>query len=199
MKFEISGNLSLGISLPSYVEERINQSISKYIDSDKSEVKVFFSKNGKIITTKIVINEDKKKGILIKSMSESYDIYESFDSALTKILSQLRKYKSKIKNYKNKVSVAELPYILAQRFIIDDNDDDFAETQEQEDLNEDIKVIEEKETEIEELSINEALMKMNLLNLPAFMFINKDNGLINVVYKRPDGLLSWINPKNYKK
>ena len=64
---------------------------------------------------------------------------------------------------------------------------------------EEINVIEEKETEIEELSIQEALMKMNLLNLPAFMFVNKDNGLINVVYKRPDGLLSWINPKNYKK
>jgi ribosomal subunit interface protein len=198
MKLDITGNISLGMSLPSYVEERINQSINKTINCDKADVKVLFTKNGKAITTKIIINEGEKKGILIKSTAESYDIYQSFDMALMKVLSQLRKYKNKIRDYRNKISVSDLPFILAQRSIIQDVfDTEYIEEVKEE--KEEIKVVEEKETEIEELTIQEALMKMNLLNLPAFMFINKDNGLINVVYKRPDGLLSWINPKNYKK
>lgn len=198
MKLDITGNISLGFSLPAYVEERITQSINKSINCDRADVKVLFTKNGKAVTTKIIINEGEKKGILIKSTAESYDIYQSFDMALMKVLSQLRKYKNKIRDYRNKISVSELPFILAQRSIIQDVFD----TEYQEEIKEEaeeIKVIEEKETEIEELTVQEALMKMNLLNLPAFMFINKDNGLINVVYKRPDGLLSWINPKNYKK
>lgn len=198
MKLDITGNISLGFSLPAYVEERITQSINKSINCDRVDVKVLFTKNGKAVTTKIIINEGEKKGILIKSTAESYDIYQSFDMALMKVLSQLRKYKNKIRDYRNKISVSELPFILAQRSIIQDVFD----TEYQEEIKEEaeeIKVIEEKETEIEELTVQEALMKMNLLNLPAFMFINKDNGLINVVYKRPDGLLSWINPKNYKK
>ncbi len=56
-------------------------------------------------------------------------------------------------------------------------------------------IITTKETEIEELSIDEALMKMNLINLPAFMFINKNNGLLNIVYKGLDGNLLWINSR----
>ena len=198
MKLDITGNISLGVSLPSYVEERITQSINKTINCDKTDVKVLFTKNGKAVTTKIIINEGEKKGILIKSTAESYDIYQSFDMTLMKVLSQLRKYKNKIRDYRNKISVSELPFILAQGSIIQDVfDTEYQEEAKEE--TEEIKVIEEKETEIEELTVQEALMKMNLLNLPAFMFINKDNGLINVVYKRPDGLLSWINPKNYKK
>lgn len=198
MKLDISGNISLGVSLPSYVEERISQSINKTINCDKADVRVLFTKTGKVITTKIVINEGERRGILIKSSAESYDIYQSFDMALMKVLSQLRKYKNKLKDYRNKISVSDLPYILANRSILEDTFD-LEEVPTKEDNKEEIKVIEEKETEIEELTIEEALMKMNLLNLPAFMFINRDNGLINVVYKRPDGLISWINPKNYKK
>lgn len=196
MKLEISGNISLGVSLPSYVEERITQSINKTINCDGADVKVFFTKNGKTVTAKIVINEGEKRGILIKSSAESYDIYQSFDMALMKVLSQLRKYKNKLRDYRNKISVSDLPYILANRSILEDTFDTYELPPEDK---EDIKVVEEKETEIEELTIEEALMKMNLLNLPAFMFINIDNGLINVVYKRPDGLISWINPKDYKK
>ena len=56
-------------------------------------------------------------------------------------------------------------------------------------------IIEEKETEIEELTVAEALMKMDLINLPAYMFINKENGQVNVVYKRNDGNITWINPR----
>ncbi len=196
MKLDISGNISLGVSLPSYVEERLVQSINKAINCDKADVKVVFTKNGKIITAKIVINEGERRGILVKSSAEAYDIYQSFDMALMKILSQLRKYKNKLRDYRNKISVSDLPYILANRSILEDvfNTEDSSVK----DDKDEIKVVEEKETEIEELTIDEALMKMDLLNLPAFMFINKNNGLINVVYKRPDGLISWINPKNYR-
>ena len=57
-----------------------------------------------------------------------------------------------------------------------------------------LNVITEKTTDIEELSVEQAIMKMDLANLPALVFINNKNKRINVVYHRKDGNISWIDP-----
>ena len=61
--------------------------------------------------------------------------------------------------------------------------------------NNSLKVIDEKSTDIEELSVEEAIMKMDLQNLPALVFINNKNKRLNVVYHRKDGNISWIDPR----
>ena len=55
--------------------------------------------------------------------------------------------------------------------------------------------ISEKNTEIEELAVDQAIMKMDLANLPALVFINSANQRLNVVYHRKDGNISWIDPE----
>ena len=60
-----------------------------------------------------------------------------------------------------------------------------------------LNIITEKTTEIEELTVNQAIMKMDLAGLPALVFVNVNNKRINVVYHRKDGNISWIDP-NYK-
>ncbi len=57
-----------------------------------------------------------------------------------------------------------------------------------------MKVVDEKTTNIEELSVEEAIMQMDLQNLPALVFINNKNKRLNVVYHRKDGNISWIDP-----
>ncbi len=69
---------------------------------------------------------------------------------------------------------------------IDENEDKIEEKSQ---------IIAEKATNIEVLSVEEAVMKMDLADLPALVFKNADNGKINVVYHRKDGNISWINPK----
>ena len=218
MKIKINNNFSLGMSLPSYVESKIEEEISKYLDSI-IEVNVFFSKDGSRYKTNIVATDGSKKGITIKSSAFSEDIYHSFDLSLIKMLKQLRKYKSKLLNYRKEIASlkaknSEIPYIIADRWILRETEP-IEEEQEIEEKGKEqgdvfytennnmliddnaslFTVIEEKETKIEELNIEEALMKMDLLSLPAYMFINKDNGLINVIYKKSDNTISWINPK----
>lgn len=208
MKVKINNNFSLGMSLPNYVERKTSEEISKYLDNI-IEVNVFFSKDGSRYRTNIVATDGNKKGIVVKSSAASEDIYHSFDLSLIKMLKQLRKYKSKLLNYRKKISNSkaknsEIPYIMADRWILKENEleeDKIIDEKEQDehlivDDNASLfTVIEEKETEIEEANIEEALMKMDLLNLPAYMFVNKDNGLINVIYKKSDNTISWINPK----
>ncbi len=208
MKVKINNNFSLGMSLPNYVERKTSEEISKYLDNI-IEVNVFFSKDGSRYRTNIVATDGSKKGIVVKSSATSEDIYHSFDLSLIKMLKQLRKYKSKLLNYRKKISNSkaknsEIPYIMADRWILKENEleeDKIIDEKEQgehlivDDNASLFTVIEEKETEIEEANIEEALMKMDLLNLPAYMFVNKDNGLINVIYKKSDNTISWINPK----
>ena len=212
MKVKINNNFSLGMSLPGYVEKKVNEEIEKYL-GNIIEVNIFFSKEGSNkYKTNIVATDGNKKGIVVKSSAISDDIYNSFDLSLVKMIKQLRKYKSKLLNYRKKISNSkaknsEIPYIMADRWILKENEFkekeyEIAENREEEGENlavngstSSFTVIEEKETEIEEANIEEALMKMDLLGLPAYMFVNRDNGLINVIYKKSDNTISWINPK----
>ena len=122
MIVNINSNFSLGMHLPDYVKEKVNKEILKYFDTTIN-TNVFFSKNGNFFKTNIVVNEGSKRGIIIKSTAESDDIYNSFDLSLAKITKQLRKHKGKMRNYRKKISDLkaknnDLPYILADRFIL---------------------------------------------------------------------------------
>lgn len=204
MIVNINSNFSLGMHLPDYVKEKVNKEILKYFDTTIN-TNVFFSKNGNFFKTNIVVNEGSKRGIIIKSTAESDDIYNSFDLSLAKITKQLRKHKGKMRNYRKKISDLkaknnDLPYILADRFILkeaqnENLEEEVVEVGNEKEIVYDFNIIEEKETEIEELTVSEALMKMDLINLPAYMFINKENSQVNVVYKRNDGNVTWINPR----
>lgn len=203
MIVNINSNFSLGMHLPEYVKEKVNKEVLKYFDTTIN-ANVFFSKDGSFFKTNIVVNDGSKRGIVIKSTAESDDIYNSFDLALTRITKQLRKHKGKMRNYRKKIAELkaknnDLPYILADRFILKEgqteNFEEVIEAGDDKEIVDNFNIIEEKETEIEELTVAEALMKMDLINLPAYMFINKENGQVNVVYKRNDGNITWINPR----
>ena len=203
MIVNINSNFSLGMHLPEYVKEKVNKEVLKYFDTTIN-TNVFFSKDGSFFKTNIVVNDGSKRGIIIKSTAESDDIYNSFDLALTRITKQLRKHKGKMRNYRKKIAELkaknnDLPYILADRFILKEgqteNFEEVVEAGDDKEIVDNFNIIEEKETEIEELTVAEALMKMDLINLPAYMFINKENGQVNVVYKRNDGNITWINPR----
>ena len=203
MIVNINSNFSLGIHLPDYVKEKVNKEILKYFDTTIN-ANVFFSKDGSFFKTNIVVNDGSKRGIVIKSTAESDDIYNSFYLALTRKTKQLRKHKGKMRNYRKKIAELkaknnDLPYILADRFILKEsqteNFEEVVEAGDDKEIVDNFNIIEEKETEIEELTVAEALMKMDLINLPAYMFINKENGQVNVVYKRNDGNITWINPR----
>ncbi len=202
MKIDIKGDFSLGESLTSHIEEKINKEILKYFDSAINS-SISLTKNNNKFKVSISVNDGSKRGITTKSLAESDDPYNAFDLALTKMTKQLRKNKGKMRSYRKKISDlkaknSDLPYILADRWILTEIQKKEELENKKEDENEilELNVIEEKETEIEEITISEALMKMDLMNLPAYMFINKNNGKINVVYKRNDGNITWINPKN---
>jgi ribosomal subunit interface protein len=204
MKIRIIGaNMDVGESLTQFVEEHLLKVVEKYFETAVS-AEVHFSKEGQMFKSLIIVNEGVKGGgIVVKSNSEAGDVYACFVEACEKAAKQMRRYKRKIKNYRriggglksvepNYKALDAMKYILPPT-----NYDVFEEMESEEDdkLGNSLNVITEKTTNIEELTVDEAIMKMDLADLPALVFINSVNKRINVVYHRKDGNISWIDPQ----
>jgi hypothetical protein len=130
--------------------------------------------------------------VVIKSSASSDDVYFAFDAALSKVEKQLRKYKSKLKDHSSKMKVSEISpdstkYVISPTKI-DDEDDETKEI----DFDNPV-IVAEKATKILKLSVGQAVMKMDLEDLPALMFRNVKTDRINVVYYRKDGNISWVD------
>lgn len=186
----ISGkHMDVGNALQQYVHERIDMGVRKALDNI-TQAKVVFSKKHHIYHADIVIHDSHVGHI--KAESESDDAYVAFDTAIIKIEKQLRKYKSKLKKHHHDRSLKEEESLSATKYVLNVP---FVESlhNHQEHDNEPV-TIAETQTNIETLSVSEAIMKMDLAHLPALMFVNKANGRINMVYHRHDGNISWVDP-----
>jgi ribosomal subunit interface protein len=202
----IGSNMEVGKSLTSYVEEHITKAVTKYFDKAINS-EVHFSKENHFFKAIIVVNEGVKGGISVKSDALAGDVYGCFNEAVAKIAKQLKKYKERIKDYRRrrggglKSIEPSYEFFMAPKYVLPPLEYDVFEEMESEEqkinlaANENINIINEKTTDIEELMVNEAIMKMDLANLPALVFINKSNQRLNVVYYRKDGNISWIDPK----
>ena len=201
----IGANINVGDSLNSHIQEQLEKTVKKYFENAIS-AEVHFHKEGLMFRSMLLVNEGVKKGIVVKSDGEAGDAYSAFNEALRKAQNQLQRYRGRLKNYRQKgggLKSVEPNYkaLNATKYVIPAIPFDIIEELENnqsEDVSDDYnqtnhKIIAEKTTEIEELSVDEAIMKMDLQNLPALVFINNVDKNINVVYNRRDGNISWIN------
>jgi len=199
----IGSNMEVGQSLTEFASENLEKSVKKYFEKAVSS-EVHFTKDGNLFKVVITVNEGVKGGINVKSDSQAGDPYAAFSEACEKAAKQLRRYKRKIKHYRRHgggIKAMEPNYnaIDAMKYVLPPLTYDVFEEMENEEADEKLdashQVINEKTTSIEEISVDEAIMKMDLENLPALVFINAKNKRINVVYHRKDGNISWIDPQ----
>lgn len=195
MQISISGqHLSIGDSLKNHIESRLNEVVNKFFN-DVVSVHVNFVKESFRITAKIMVNDAVGRQLVMKSNASCDEIYSAFDTALNKLSKQLRKYKNKLSDHHKKTKISEAQ-IDATKFVIStkghhDEHGDIDGGMEQ-DIDNPV-IVAEKPTAIEKLSVGEAVMRMDLSDLPALMFENKKTGRINVVYYRHDGNISWVD------
>ncbi len=186
MKITVSGkHIKIGNGLKEHVLESTEAGITKYFENAIS-ADIIFSKETHLFVCDIVVNDGTGNHSNYKSQAKEENIFAAFDRALDKMEKQLRRYKRRIKDHK-KMPIGEVATILATKYVISDDGQDIEE--------DNPIIIAEKQTSIEKLTVADAVMRMNLANLPALMFINKKTGNYNVVYKRLDGNISWVEAK----
>ena len=179
MQILISGQqINLGDNFRVYAEGALESSVSKYFDEAVSaDVRV--TRDGSEIKTELTVHP--KTGAVIRSSASSADAYASLDGAVSRLSRQLRKYKNKLTEHKNIVEMADMSVIEAVN-----------ETEEAVDAP---VIIAEMQTEIPVCTVSEAVMRIDLENLPALLFKNTAHSGLNMVYRRSDGNIGWVDPK----
>lgn len=191
MQIQINGqHISIGESLTGYVEERLSSMVSRYFEHAVSS-NVHFVKDGYQVKCDIKVHEGTGRHALTKSEGLCDDIYSSFDIALARCEKQLRRYRSRLKDRHHKVKLSEASSEMAMKYIIQPQRED-----DEVDIEQNPIIIAENEVRVEDMSVSEAVMKMDLEHLPAVMFKNVKNGRVNMVYYKNDGNIAWVDSKN---
>jgi len=190
MQVSISGKgMDVGESLRAHIEHAAAVGVTKYLDRVNS-VAVVVSRESHRFRVDLHGNLGTHAGMVVRAHAVGDDVYATFDSALEKVEKQLRRYKRRITNHHKKEDAAPS---RARKTVLQADVAEHEETAAN-GLAAGL-VIAEKATDIEILSVSEAVMRMDLQDLPALMFRNAGHGGLNVVYRRADGNISWVDPE----
>lgn len=189
MQLHISGrHVDLGAAFQEHAEKRLTEGLSKYLDRIVSIDVVVSKEAHHQYRVDIHGNSGTHAGLTLKSQGEASEIYAAFDAAATKVEKQLRRYKRRLKgHHPNEKENARA--LNARKYVLKTEDDSELEEQGAP------VVIAETSTNIATLTVSDAVMRMDLADLPALMFFNAGNGRINVIYRRVDGNISWVDPE----
>jgi len=189
MRYQISGKqIDIGAALQQHVESALNEVMGKYAKRPTDAV-VIFSKDAHEFVCEATVHLS--TGLTAQAKGHATEIYSAFDSCATKMDKQLRRYKRRLKDHhKDREQPVELfgasSYILAAPEDTDDSEPESLQPI----------IIAEMETNIPSFSVGEAVMQMELAGAPVLLFRNERNDGINVVYRREDGNIGWIDPNN---
>ncbi len=190
MDIAIKGkNLDVGDALREHVALQVDSVVTKYF-SRAHDANVTISRDANRFRVDISVHP--VSGLLVQGHAAAGDVYAAFDAALERIAKQVRRYKRRLNDHhRSRATEAPIP---AQHYVLAAERDD-------EELPADAQpaVIAELLTEIDTLTVSEAVMRMDLADVPALMFRNRGTGGLNVVFRRPDGNIGWIDPQNIQR
>ncbi|MBS1302508.1 ribosome-associated translation inhibitor RaiA [Loktanella sp. SALINAS62] len=188
MRYQISGKqIDIGEALQTHVQTELGETLAKYAGRP-TEAIVVFSKTGHEFVSEAVVHLS--TGLTVQATGRDPEIYAAFDACCEKMDKQLRRYKRRLKDHhRDRPDPVEISgggsYILAAT--ADDSD-------EAEQFDDAPVIVAETEAKIPSISVGEAVMQMELANSPVLVFRNEKQNRINVVYRREDGNIGWIDP-----
>jgi ribosomal subunit interface protein len=186
MSFRISGkNLDIGDALRERVNTRIAEVLAKYFDGGYSG-HVTVAKDGFGFRTECAIHLD--SGITLHTEANAADAYASADQAALLIEKRMRRYKRRLKD-RHAARQDGAAGIDAPSYVIEAPANDEDEITEFNPV-----IIAESTTTLKQLSVSEAVMELDLTGAPVVVFRHASHGRVNLVYRRPDGNVGWIDP-----
>lgn len=191
MRYQISGKqIDIGEALQTHVKAEIGEIVEKYAQRP-TDATVVFSRAAHELACEAVIHLS--TGLTAQARGHATDIYAAFESAREKLDKQLRRYKRRLRNHhhdrKEPVEFADgASYILAPS----------EEAEEDEVATLQPVVVAEMEARIPSLTVGEAVMQLELTTHAFLVFRNEGHGGVNVVYRRNDGNIGWIDPGQNK-
>ena len=187
MQLTVKGkHLNVCDSLRSHVEEQLTHTAQKYF-RDPIEATVIFSKE-KNHRFSAHISIHVGGGIVMQTQHEADDPYPAFDIAVKAAGKRLSRFKDKLRDH-HKYE----PSKLVASYTTIKSDENEAEG------GKEGAIIAEMETQVPTLAVADAVMRLELGRLPALLFKNPKHGGFNMIYRRKDGNIGWVDPDGMKK
>ena len=189
MQLSVRGKqLNVGDALRTHVSDSLSRILGKYF-GDAIDVSVTISRDGQLY--RAVVAAHVGRGIQVQARGDAEAPYPAFDTAAEHLAKRLRRYKGRLRHH-HKDSGPKAETLLAQQYILaGDDEPDSAEDAGQGQP----AVVAEMTTEIPSLTVSEAVMRMDLADQPALMFRNSSHSGLNMIYRRTDGNIGWIDPR----
>ncbi len=188
MQVFVSGkHINLGDALRERVEQRLTARVGKYFNH-ALDAQVQFSKARHLFRSDISVHA--RRGVSVQAHGEADDIQAAFDITVERIEKRLRRFKRRLTDHHRAPAIDDANDILRQTVLAAENEE---EPEPEADGDTPI-TIAESTTPIHLLTVSEAVMRLELAQLPVLMFRNSGNGRYNVVYRRDDGNVGWLDP-----
>ncbi len=193
MTLRISGkSISVGEALRDRVSDRTDEVLRKYFDGNYSG-HITLSKDGFGFRTDCALHLD--SGVTLEAESNAADAYASADAALLMIEKRLRRYKSRLKDrsarkaHAASAAMVEMvaPTLDAPSYVIEAPGE--AEVDGYNPV-----IIAEATTSLKRLSVSEAVMELDFTGAACLVFQHGSSGRLNIIYRRADGNIGWVDP-----
>lgn len=189
MHITVTGKqIDVGDALRSHTQAALEDIAEKYF-GNALEAHVVFSREAHLIQCDLQVHVG--RGILVRSEADANEAYAAFDIAAERIDKRLRRYKRRLRDHHAQDKERERAETLGRTYVLQSGEEEGAPGP---DDKQQPMVIAEMETPIPQLSVSEAVMRLDLADLPALMFTNSARGTLNVIYRRRDGNIGWIDP-----
>ena len=189
MSLTIAGrHLDITPGLRAHVEEKLDR-LSEHFEKDfRADVVLCVEKHRHIAEITVHIN-----GMHVHGRETSEDMYSSVDNVFAKLEKQVRKYKNRISKAKSRerLPLHELEHHLLE--LTEPLEEEAAETEPSAASH---RIIERQPMEVNPLSVDEAVLQLELRDYDFLVFSNSESGKVNVVYKRSDDRYGLIVPPN---
>lgn len=182
--------MDVGDAFRTRIDERVTDIIEKYFDRGFSG-QVTVIKSGSRFTCDCVVRLD--SGASLQAAGESHDPIQAFEAAAERLEKRLRRYKRRLKSHYPVNASSEgqnIAYTVVEALAEDDEEDipeDFAPT-----------IVAESSLALKTMSVASAVIELDTTGSPVLVFRNGGTEQLNIVYRRPDGNIGWIDPATVK-
>jgi len=185
MSLRISGkHMEIGDAFRGKIEGRVGEAVAKYFDGGFAG-HVTVEKSGSRFSADCMVHLD--TGMVLQAAGQAQDPQVAFDAAAERIEKRLRRYKRKLKSHPTAVAVADgidLDYRVMSAVADEDEEvpEDFAPA-----------IVAESTLALRTMSVASAVIELDTKDSPVFVFRNAGNEHVNIVYRRSDGHIGWID------
>ena len=192
MQITVAGKqVELSDALRVRVSDQLDLIAHKYFDG-ALEASVTFSRARSFFTCDINVHAG--RGLSLRGEGEAADAHSAFDDAAEHIAKRLRRYRRRVNDHARDLTSRARPEAGREYVLRQDEESQANEVESPADIPAYATVIAEDPAEINTLSVGEAVMRMDLADQQVLMFRNSATAEFNVVYRRPDGNIGWIDP-----